>query len=129
MIRLFLAVKRLPALTATAFLDHWRDIHRPLILRHANALFIRSYEQIAPLAEDVLTARGARANAGWDGVAVLGYDAREAHLRPHETDAGRAALAEIRRDEAAFIDRTQTISWWGEPLAPSPMPNLERPVR
>ena len=44
----------------------------------------------------------------------LWYDCRADFQRARETEAGQAALAALREDEAAFVDLQHSVMWFGE---------------
>lgn len=108
---------RLPHLTRADFLNHWRDVHAPLIASLANALGVRRYVQFHGLDGDTLGTLGVRPSAlpEWDGIAQIWFDDQEAALRARNTIDGKAAIARVRADELLFLDRARSIAWWGEP--------------
>lgn len=107
MIKLTFCLKRLPHLSRDEFQSYWRDIHAPLVRKHAEALNIARYVQShsfpesasAPLAQS----RGS-AGQDYDGVAELWWTDMErfasAGMTPEGQEAGRILL----EDEARFID-------------------------
>lgn len=117
MICLLHALTRLPHLSHAAFLSHWREVHAPLIMSCANDLGIRRYLQIHGLDNEALTTLGVRSDSAplFDGIAQVWFDNQSAALSARDTPAGKAAFAQVRLDEARFVDRERSVAWWGEP--------------
>ena len=73
MIKLVFALHRLPSLSRAEFSRYWREVHAPLVRRHAPALSIQRYVQVhaldTPLAGALRASRGGP--EGHDGVAEL----------------------------------------------------------
>lgn len=117
MICLSIALTRLPHLSHAAFLTHWRDVHAPLVVSLASDLGIRRYLQLHGFGDEVGAALGVRPSVGanCDGVAQIWYEDENAATRVRDTPAGKAAIAQLRRDEALFIARERSIFWWGQP--------------
>lgn len=107
MIKLTFCLKRLPTLSRAEFQAYWRDIHAPLVQRHAKALGIARYVQSHTLPEGTAHALAEpRGSAGrdYDGVAELWWDSMETFAAAGQTEAGRAAGQALLEDEARFID-------------------------
>ena len=115
MICLSHALTRLPQLSRTAFLNHWHEVHAPLVASLANELGIRRYLQLHGLGEEALAGLGQTRAPVCDGVAQVWFDDQAAALRARDTSSGKAAMALLRQDEARFIARDKSVSWWGEP--------------
>ena len=105
MVHLIFCLRRLPHLSRDQFQRYWREIHAPLVQRHAAALGIRRYVQAHTSAHPVAdAAAGARqAPEPFDGVAELWFDP-DALAAGAATPAGIAAGRELLADEQRFID-------------------------
>lgn len=90
--KLFAFVKRKDSLTREEFLDHWHNVHGPMI-RDTPALggHILDYRQYPASARD---------RSGWDGVAVQEFESWESLIAFISSPAGEA----MRADEETFID-------------------------
>lgn len=117
MICLSIALTRLPHLTREAFLAYWRDQHAPLVTALATDLGIRRYVQLHGLVEADLDAAtpAPPAGAAYDGVAEVWFDDLASAASSGATAGGRAAIKALREDEARFILRERTLSWWSRP--------------
>jgi uncharacterized protein (TIGR02118 family) len=106
MVKLIFCLHRRPEMTAEEFHRYWRDEHGPLVARHAPVLGIRRYVQLhsvtGPVNGALAAARGTP--DAYDGVAELWFDDADSLMDGAASDAGRAAAAELARDEARFID-------------------------
>jgi uncharacterized protein (TIGR02118 family) len=115
-VRLVFCVRRLDTLDRSAFLDHWLNVHGPLVRDRAKALHIRRYEQAHPLetrSGDVLAAvRGAP--DPFDGIASLWFDSLEDMQAAGSTPAGRQAARDLLADERRFIDLPRSPLWFVE---------------
>lgn len=109
-IRLIFCLRRLPALTRDEFQSYWRELHAPLVARHATVLGIARYVQHHTLDEAAWRpVLGPRATGdAFDGVAELGW-ASEADLRGDPGDAARQAAGRaLLEDERRFIDLSRS---------------------
>ncbi len=106
MVKLIFCLRRREDISVEEFHRYWRDEHGPLVARHADALGIRRYVQLHTVSGPVNAALAAarRAPAAYDGVAELWFDDADALGRSAASDEGRAAAAELARDEERFID-------------------------
>jgi hypothetical protein len=46
MVKTSICLRRRPDLTLEAFQSHWRDVHAPIVIRHAATLGIKRYVQM-----------------------------------------------------------------------------------
>jgi uncharacterized protein (TIGR02118 family) len=115
MIKLTFCLRRLPHLSAEEFQRYWRDVHGPLVSRHAAALRIRRYTQVHPAAAALAEAmrRGRGAPEPFDGVAELWFDSEDDVRAAGSTPEGRAAGAALLADEKRFIDHGRSPLWLG----------------
>jgi uncharacterized protein (TIGR02118 family) len=107
MLKLMFCLTRRPDLSRAEFQAHWRDVHAPLVRRHAAALGIVRYVQNHSEPENPAFAlarlRGS-AGSDFDGVAELWWHSRDSYAAAGQTPAGRAAGQALLEDEARFID-------------------------
>lgn len=115
MIRMTVALTRLPHLSREAFQAYWFEQHGPLVRRLAEVLGIVEYAQLHALDESHPDASSGRAHwtAPYDGLAEIGYASREVFNARIATPAAREAAALLRDDEVRFIDRPNSPRWWG----------------
>jgi uncharacterized protein (TIGR02118 family) len=115
MIKMSFAVYRRPELTREAFLAYWRDVHGPLIARHAELLRIRRYVQLhgieGPLVEQMVRTRGCA--PAHDGVAQVWWDSEQDRMEALQTPEAQAAIAEIKADEDRFVDMSRSSPVFG----------------
>ncbi|TVR25854.1 MAG: EthD family reductase [Ilumatobacter sp.] len=101
MIRLISFLKRKPGSTHAEFLEHWRDVHAPLIANSSAARYVRRYEQHpAAWPED------GGSEPSWDGVTIQEFGSTAdfwAHVQ--EPD-----FPEMQADIERFID-TSDLPW------------------
>ena len=107
MIRLTFVLRRKPGMSRAEFQQYWREVHGPLVARHATDLAMHRYVQVHTL-DDPINDQLAGARGGmepvYDGVAEVWWTNREALVGTFGTEAGRAAAQELVEDEARFID-------------------------
>jgi uncharacterized protein (TIGR02118 family) len=115
-IKLVFAVHRLPSFSRAEFQRHWREVHAPLVQRHAAALRIRRYVQVhaldAPLNQALRASRGGP--EGYDGVAELWWESLDELAAALREPAAQAAGAALLEDERRFIDLARSPLWLGE---------------
>ena len=103
MIQLVTMLKRKPGTTHDEFLQHWHNVHGPLLRRLSCAKYIRRYEQHASVWP---TAASKAPEPAYDGVTIQWFDSADAfyaHLR--EPDQ-----SEMMADVATFLD-TDQLHW------------------
>src|SRR5215471_19270026 len=114
MIRLTFVLRRKPGMTLAQFQDYWRNIHGPLVARHAVTLNILRYVQVHtlddPANQQLATSRG-KMEPAYDGVAELWWTSREALASSFTSAAGQAAARELLQDESQFIDLPNSPLW------------------
>jgi uncharacterized protein (TIGR02118 family) len=116
MIKLTFCLRRLPSLSREEFQRYWRDVHAPLVARHAAVLAIRRYVQFHTVSDERLAAVAA-ARGGpepYDGVAELWWDSADALYATLQGAHAAAAGAELLEDERRFIDLPRSPLFFGD---------------
>jgi len=110
MVKLIFCLRRRTDITEEEFHRYWREEHGPLVSRHAPALGIRRYVQLHTVGGPVneLLAATRHSPEAYDGVAELWFDDADALATSAGSDQGRAAAAELARDEQRFIDHSRS---------------------
>jgi uncharacterized protein (TIGR02118 family) len=114
MIKLVFCLRRLPHLSRAEFQRYWREMHAPLVRRHAATLGIRRYVQLHTLehpTQDALRASRGGPEA-YDGVAELWWD--DVRDLARTDDDWRAAALALLEDERRFIDLERSPLFVGE---------------
>ena len=115
MIRLIFVLRRNPNMSRAEFQRYWREVHGPLVAKHATTLNVLRYVQVHtledPINDQLAGARGAM-EPPYDGVAELWWTKREALVSTVGNAAGRAAAQELLEDEARFIDLPHSPLWF-----------------
>lgn len=114
MIKLTYCLRRLPHLSREDFQRYWRDIHAPLVAKHAATLGIVKYEQVHTGFDAMNDA--IRASRGgpepYDGIAELWFES-EASMQAAAQNPGVAEAArELLEDERNFIDLANSPLWY-----------------
>jgi uncharacterized protein (TIGR02118 family) len=114
MIRLTFLLRRKPDASLAQFQRYWREVHGPLVAKHATTLNILRYVQVHtledPVNQQLPGARGAM-EPPYDGVAELWWTSRETLISTFTGAAGQAASRELLEDEAKFIDLPNSPLW------------------
>jgi hypothetical protein len=115
MIRLTFLLRRKQGMSLAEFQRYWREVHGPLVARHATTLGILRYVQVHtledPINDQLAGARG-KMETPYDGVAELWWTTRDALTASFGSAAGREAGEELVRDEATFIDLPNSPLWF-----------------
>lgn len=115
MIRLIFVLRRKPDMSLAEFQRYWREVHGPLVAKHATTLNILRYVQVHtledPINDQLAAARGGMENP-YDGVAELWWTNRDALAATFAAGAGREAGEELVQDEARFIDLPNSPLWF-----------------
>ena len=114
MIRLEFALRRKPGMSRADFQKYWREVHGPLVAKHATTLNIHRYIQLHTLDDplnDALTAARGGMEPAYDGVAELWWTSPDA-LTAMGHAAGQSAGLELLEDEKKFIDLPNSPLWF-----------------
>lgn len=115
---LTVALTRRASLSRPEFRRHWSETHAPLVAEVAPILGIRRYLQLHAGDEaGALPPAGPQGTWPYDGLAQIWFESREAHDARMAEPGAQAALARLRADERAFIERRATIHWWSAACA------------
>lgn len=109
MVKIVFCLHRAAHLSRAAFQDYWRNVHAPLVARHAEVLGIRRYVQSHTL-DDECFAKLAASRGGqeaFDGVAEL-WIADAGTRAGDQREAAARAAAELLEDERKFIDLSRS---------------------
>ena len=113
MIRLTFVLRRKAGMSLAEFQKYWREVHGPLVAKHATTLNILRYVQVHsledPMNDQLASARGGM-ESPYDGVAELWWTNREAFSRRCRTR--RTAGKELLEDEGRFIDLANSPLWF-----------------
>jgi hypothetical protein len=103
MIRLVTLLKRKPGTTHQQFLDHWLNVHGPLIANSSAANYVLRYEQ-HPSAWP--PEGSAIPEPDWDGVTIQEFESVKEFWK-HTSESDFPAMQE---DIARFLD-TSALQW------------------
>jgi uncharacterized protein (TIGR02118 family) len=110
MLKLVYCLRRLSTLSQAEFQRYWREVHGPLVRRHAAELRIHRYVQshtlTAPLNEALRAGRGS--DEPFDGVAELWWESRAVFEAASTSERGLAASVILFEDERRFIDHARS---------------------
>ena len=114
MFKIIMLVKKKPEFSTEAFIARWQQ-HSEKVLGFKDVLNIRHYAKTLPFqASGQPTTQRDTLPFEFDAMGELWYDSRADFQRARETEAGQAALAVLREDEAAFVDLQHSVMWFGE---------------
>ena len=115
MIRLIFVLRQKPGMSLAEFQRYWREVHGPLVAKHATTLKILRYVQLHtledPINDQLAGARG-KMEKPYDGVAELWWTNRDALAATFGANSGREAGEELVEDEARFIDLPNSPLWF-----------------
>lgn len=116
MIKLTFCLKRQPHLSREEFQEYWRNVHGPIVQKHAAVLNVRRYVQHHVSTDPINTAirKGRGGPESFDGIAELWFDSIESMMAPTDTPEGKAAMKALREDEVRFIDAAHSPVSVGE---------------
>ena len=115
MIEVVYCMRRKAGLSHEAFLEHWANVHAPIVTANLAALRLAGYERIVPL-QHVFSERVERRRAmlpPFDGVARLTWATEEDMHQAFEADEGLAVQRLLAQDEALFVDPASSCRWIG----------------
>lgn len=116
MVKLVFCIKRRQDLSEEEFFRYWREEHADLVTRIAPVMGIKRYIQSplfpAPMNEIIQQLHGAC--DAYDGVAELWWDDIDAFIEAVGSPEGMEAEAELRDDEANFIDLAASCIFFTE---------------
>ena len=106
MLKIMFCLRRLSGMSREEFQHYWREVHAPLVARHAGALNIVRYVQ-SHTGADAGFARLSAARGGapaYDGVAELWIAETDAAPDARQQALASAANQALLEDERRFID-------------------------
>lgn len=113
MVKLVYCLRRLPHLSREEFQRYWREVHAPLVRKHAGTLRIRRYVQVHtldhPMNDAVRERRGGP--EPYDGVAEIWWDSLEDRAAASASPEAQKAGQELLEDERRFIDLERSPLW------------------
>src|SRR5262245_48108852 len=109
MVKMIICLRRRPDLTPEAFQKHWRDIHAPLVAKHATTFGIKRYAQA--YAFDTAPAGGRP--EGVDGVGEVWIESVEAFRAAAATPQGAVAVRELGETDAFLTDLSRSPRTFG----------------
>lgn len=115
MLRIVSLLRRRVGMSHDDFLQHWQEVHIPMIEGNAELLGVIRYT-IVKATEPEATSRF---NPGWDvearfdGIGEIWLDDRRRVTEPPSPEAA-AVLAEMSVDEERFVDRSRSYTLLGE---------------
>jgi uncharacterized protein (TIGR02118 family) len=107
--KMIICLRRRPDLTPEAFREHWREIHAPLVARHAATLGIKRYVQV--FAREA-TPTGGRPE-GFDGIGEVWVESVEAFRAAAATPLGGVAAGELGESDAFLTDLSRSPRTFG----------------
>lgn len=116
MVNVVYCMRRRADLTLRQFLDHWGNVHAPIVTENLVVLRLAGYQRIVPRAHE-MSPQIERRNISqlpYDGIAVLTW-ASEEDLQRSLTDPQALEIQRaLARDEKLFIDATHSCRWVAE---------------
>lgn len=109
MVKMVICLRRRSDLSPEAFRQHWRDMHAPIVARHAETLGIKRYVQVYAVEA---TPAGARP-AGFDGIGEVWVESVEALRTAAATPLGLIAAHELAESDAFLTDLSQSPRTFG----------------
>ena len=107
--KMIICLRRRPDLTVEAFWQHWRDIHAPLVAKHAATLGIKRYVQVYALE---VAPTGGRPE-GFDGIGEVWVESVEAFRTAAATPLGALAARELGESAAFLTDLSRSPRTFG----------------
>lgn len=116
MITIFFCIRRKPSLTQQEFLDHWQNVHAPIVVRHAHSLgIVRYVQQHGVYQAETLAAQQQRGLADpFDGVALISFADWETLKRGLLSPDMAHIHAELMADEMQFVDHPRSTTFFTE---------------
>lgn len=109
MVKMIFCLRRRPEVTPEAFREHWRNVHAPLIAKHAAALGIKRYVQVYALDGPAAPGRP----EPFDGIGEVWVESVEQYQAALATPEGVAAVKEIGERDAALVDVARSPRTFG----------------
>jgi uncharacterized protein (TIGR02118 family) len=113
---------RKEGMTREQFLDHWQNVHAPLVKSFAAEIGMKRYIQIHPghdaVTRAIVDPRGFNTLPGveFDGIVECWWDSEEAFFAAANSPEGQAAWAKIAEDEPNFSDYTRGWVFVGDEI-------------
>jgi len=118
MINVVYCMRRRADLTLQQFLDHWGNVHAPIVMRNLAVLRLAGYQRIEPRVHEMspqIERRNISA-APYDGIAMLSWATEEDLQRSLTDPQALDVQRELARDEKLFVDATTSCRWVAEAI-------------
>ena len=101
-------MRRRADLTLQQFLDHWGEVHAPIVTENLAVLRLTGYQRIVPKVHEMSPQIERRniSEAPYDGIALLTW------ATPNALEVQRA----LARDEKLFVDAERSCRWVAEAI-------------
>ena len=113
MVSVVYCMRRRADFTLQQFLDHWGDVHAPIVLANLAVLRLAGYQRIVPKAH-ALSPQIERRNitqAPYDGIALLTWASEEDLARSLQSPQALEVQRALARDEKLFVDAAHSSRW------------------
>jgi len=107
--KMIICLRRQPDLTPEAFRQHWRDIHAPIVVKHAATLGIKRYIQVHALESAPISGRA----PGFDGIGEVWVESVAALRVAAATPQGAVAARELGESDAFLTDLSHSPLTFG----------------
>jgi hypothetical protein len=113
MINVVYCMRRRPDLTLGQFLDHWGNVHAPIVLKNLAALRLAGYQRIVPRDHEMSPQIERRniSQAPYDGIALLTWGSEEDFQQSLKDPQALEVQRELARDEKLFVDAANSARW------------------
>jgi hypothetical protein len=118
MVNVVYCMRRRADLTLQQFLDHWGNVHAPIVLENLALLRLVGYQRIVPKAHE-MSPQIERCNisqAPYDGIALLTWASEEDLKHSLQDPKALEVQRALARDEKLFVDAEQSCRWVTEAI-------------
>jgi hypothetical protein len=118
MINVVYCMRRRADLTLQQFLDHWGNVHAPIVTRNLDVLHLAGYQRIVPCQHEMSPQIERRnvSQAPYDGIALLSWASEEDLQQSLKDTLALEVQRELARDEKLFVDATKSCRWVAEAI-------------
>ena len=118
MVNVVYCMRRRADLTLKQFLDHWGEVHAPIVTENLAVLRLAGYQRIVPRTH-AMSAQIERRNvsqAPYDGIALLTWASEEDLAFSLQDPKALAVQRALAQDEKLFVDAGQSSRWVAEAI-------------
>ena len=118
MVNVVYCMRRRADMTLQQFLNHWGNVHAPIVMENLAVLQLAGYQRIVPKAHEMSAQIERRhiSQPPYDGIALLTWASEEDLQQSLKEPKALEVQRILARDEKLFVDAAHSSRWVAEAI-------------